>query len=92
MDRTLQHLRGTMGITLTRREFFHLHCDEDGDLEEHIRKLRELQNDLHAMGSEIPDTEFVNSLLTSLPDSWDQYITALQGAGNLTSITSHSLI
>jgi hypothetical protein len=42
------------------------------------------------MSSQIDDTEFVNVLLTSLPDLWKTFITAIQGASVL--LDSHIMI
>jgi hypothetical protein len=69
--------RGAMDMVMTRRKFFHLRCDEDGELEEHIRSLRKLQQELNTMGSQIDDTECVNALLTSLPDLRNTFITVV---------------
>ena len=40
---------------------------------EHISMLRGLQNDLHAMDNLVSDEDFVMILITSLPESWDNY-------------------
>ena len=59
-------------------------------MEEHIRKLRSLQQTLHMMGELISDWDFSNTLLTSLPKTWLTFITAVN-AGLLT-LTSDALI
>src|SRR5882724_2465237 len=57
---------------------------------EHIRKLRGLQQTLHAMGELILDRDFSNTLLTSLPKSWSTFITAVNAG--LPMLTSDALI
>jgi len=57
---------------------------------EHIRKLRSLQQTLHAMGELISDRDFSNMLLTSLPKSWSMFITAVNAG--LPMLTSDALI
>ena len=50
-------------------------------MEEHVRKLRGIQQELNARGHYISNTEFMNTLLTSLPDSWSAFITAVNASG-----------
>ena len=50
-------------------------------MEEHVWKLHGLQQELNARGHYISDTEFVNTLLTSLPDSWLVFITLVNASG-----------
>ena len=55
--------------------------------------LWQLQEQLHLMSSLVSDDEFIILLITSLPDSWDQFTTAYLGAnGNNTTVTSHELV
>ena len=55
--------------------------------------FRQLQEQLHLMGSLVSDDEFIILLITSLPESWDQFTTAYLGAnGNNTTVTSHELV
>jgi hypothetical protein len=55
--------------------------------------LQQLQEQLHLMGSLVSDDEFIILLVTSLPESWDQFTTAYLGANrNNTTITSHELV
>ena len=55
---------------------------EDGtNMEEHMRKLHGIQQELNVRGHYISDTEFTNALLTSLPDSWSVFITAVNASG-----------
>ena len=51
-------------------------------MEEHIRKLRGLQQTLHMIGEllVISDQDFSNTLLTSLPKSWSTFIMAVNAS------------
>ena len=40
---------------------------------EHISKLRSYQDDLHIMENLVSDEDFMMILITSLPDSWDNF-------------------
>ena len=52
--------------------------------------LQQLQEQLHLTGSLVSDDEFIILLITSLPESWDQFTTVYLGANrNNTNITSH---
>ena len=44
-------------------------------------KLCGIQQELNAWGNYISDTEFANTLLMSLPDSWSAFITAVNASG-----------
>src|SRR6266481_3793723 len=65
-------------------------AQEGENMEEHIQKLRGLQQTLHAMGELISDWDFSNTLLMSLPQSWSTFITAVNAG--LPTLTSDSLI
>ena len=45
------------------------------------------------MGSPVPDEDFVMILVTSLPESWDDYTSAYLGSsGNKPELRSHEII
>ena len=46
-----------------------------------MQKLRGIQQELNVRGHYISDTEFTNTLLTSLPDSWSAFITTVNASG-----------
>ena len=50
-------------------------------MEEHIWKIRGIQQELNMWGHYISDTEFMNTLLMSLPDSWSVFITVVNASG-----------
>ena len=88
--KNLLETQGALGIVLARRKLFRAQCEEGTSIEDHIRTLREYQEELHNLGQELKDGEFAIVLLTSLPDSWNNYIssidsTTLDDASKLTS-------
>ena len=70
--------KGAIGITLARRKFHRTTCAEDADVEEHIRAMRELQGELERLGRKVEDDEFAYTLLESLPESFDSFVSAVQ--------------
>ncbi|OJT11738.1 Retrovirus-related Pol polyprotein from transposon TNT 1-94, partial [Trametes pubescens] len=90
---------GPIGIIEARCKLFHAQCPEGGDIEEHLRKLRSYQSELHALGQIVSDTDFSMIILTSLPDSWNPFIRAIDptdlappSAGQSARLTSAKLI
>jgi gag-polypeptide of LTR copia-type len=68
-------------------------AEEGFDLLEHISKLQKLQEGLYLMGSLISDKDFTMLLISSLPKSWDLYISAyLRSKADGIILTSHELI
>ena len=60
---------------------------------EHISKLRQMQEILHVMGTKVLDEDFVMILLTSLPESWDNYTTSFLGSSsNRPELKSQELV
>lgn len=82
--------KASVGLTHIRREFFRTMAEDGTNMEEHIRKLHGLHQQLKARGQDITDTEFTNTLLTSLPASWASFITTINASG--IAITSETLI
>ncbi len=69
--------KGPTGIVLARRKFFRAQCPEDGDIEEHIRVMRGYQSELTSLKQTITEADFSITLLTSLPDSWNPFISSI---------------
>jgi len=89
----VKEVRGRLGILSYRRSLYRTVADESTDIVVHMTMLRQLQEQLHLMGSLVSDDEFIILLITSLPESWDQFTTAYLGAnGNNTTVTSHELV
>jgi hypothetical protein len=66
---------------------------EGFDLLEHISKLQKLQEELHLMGSLVSDEDFAMLLVSSLPESWDLYMSVYLGSkADGTTLTSHELV
>jgi hypothetical protein len=94
--KALLEAQGALGIVLARRKLFRAECAEGTMIEEHIRVLRGYKEELHNLGQKIDGEEFSIVILTSLPDSWDNYIasidtTALKDSSN-SSHASWSMI
>ena len=85
--------KGRLGILATRRALYRASAEEGFDMVTHVSNLRGLQHELHVMENLVSDEDFVMILLTSLPESWDNYTGSYLGSsGNKPTITSHELI
>ena len=73
--------KGTVGIVNLQQDFFQTFAKDSTNMEEHMQKLHGIQQELNAQGHYISDTEFTNTLLTSLPDSWSAFITVVNASG-----------
>ncbi|KAJ8522799.1 hypothetical protein ONZ45_g628 [Pleurotus djamor] len=78
--RDMLEARGPIGIVLAHRKFFRAQCVEGMSIEEHIRMLRSYQEELHGLGQKIEDPEFSITLLTTLPESWNSFISAIDSS------------
>ena len=87
---TIFEASGPIGIINTQHEFFHTVAQEGENMEEHVHKLRGLQQMLHMMGELISDRNFSNTLLMSLPKTWSTFIMAV--SARLPTLTSDALI
>jgi hypothetical protein len=61
-----------------RRKFFTITMDESGSMIDHINAVRNLADQLDAIGAPVSEDDIVTTLLGSLPDSYDNLITALE--------------
>ena len=85
--------KGRLGVLATRRAMYRATAQEGFEMVEHVSNLRRLQEELHIMGSLVSDEDFVMILLTSLPESWDNYTTSFLGStGNTPTVRSHELV
>ncbi|KAF5335922.1 hypothetical protein D9758_018331 [Tetrapyrgos nigripes] len=66
--------KGPIAIVLLRRKMFTVRCEEGGDIETHIKLMRSYQSQMNTLGQKIEKADFSMLLLTSLPDSWDSFI------------------
>lgn len=72
--------RGALGVLSARRALYRSTMEEGGDMIAHIADIRKLQHDIHVMGEEVSDPEFLAVMVTSLPESWDSFTQAFFGA------------
>ena len=85
--------RGQLGVLATWHALYRATADESFEMVDHISNLWKLQEELHIMGSPIPDENFVMILVTSLLESWDNYTLAyLESSGNKPELQSHEII
>jgi hypothetical protein len=85
--------RGRLGVLATRRALYRATAEDDFEMVDHISRLRKLQEELHIMGSSVPDEDFVMILITSLPEAWDNYTSAYLGSsGNKPELRSHEIV
>ena len=73
--------KGTVGIVNLQWDFFWTFAEDGANMEEHVQKLHGIQQESNVQGYYISNTEFVNTLLTSLPDSWLAFITVVNVSG-----------
>jgi hypothetical protein len=76
----VKETRGEMGVLMARRAFYRYEPEEGISIVDHVSRLRGLQEELHLMESLIEDKEFVIILLTSLPESWDNFTSSFMGS------------
>ena len=85
--------KGRLRVLATRWTLYWMTAEEGFDMVEHILKLRKLQEELHLMENKVTDEDFVMILITSLPESWDQYTSAYLGSSsNMPTLKSHELV
>ena len=72
----VKEARGRLGMLSYQRSLYRTVADESTDIVVHMTTLRQLQEQLHLMGSLVSDDEFIIVLITSLPEIWDQFTTS----------------
>ena len=72
--------RGRLGVLATCQALYRATADKSFEMVDHISKLQKLQEELHIMGSPVPDEDFVMILITSLPEAWDNYTSPYLGS------------
>ena len=68
--------QGRLGILATRRALYRATAGNDFEMVDHVSNLQKLQEELHLIGSTVPDKDFVMILITSLLEAWDNYTSA----------------
>jgi len=71
---------GQQSITALRRTLYQARAKDGDDIVAHLTKMRSIQAQLHQMGSRVPDGDFTNILMSSLPASWDPFTTSYLGS------------
>lgn len=80
---TLKHTfepQGAVAIVMTRRKLFRAVCDDVTPIEDHIRTLRGYQQELANLNHAVSDEDFAVILITSLPESWNTFITSIDSS------------
>ena len=85
--------KGRLGVLATHRALYRASAEEGFDMVDHISHLQKLQEELHLMDNKVNDEDFVMILITSLPESWDNYTSSYLGSSsNKPTLSSHKLI
>ena len=72
--------RSQQSIMAIRRTLYQACAKDSNNIVAHLTNMRSLQAQLHHMGSMVPDQDFTNILVSSLPESWDPFMTSYQGS------------
>jgi hypothetical protein len=64
-------------IVELRRKLQNEKCEEKGDVRAHLAKLRQMREDLAMMGEVVTDDNFRSIILSSLPGSFDTFLTSI---------------
>jgi DNA-binding Lrp family transcriptional regulator len=65
--------KGKLRVLATHCTLYRMTGDKVFDMVEHISKIQKLQEELHLVGNKVEDEDFIMILITSLPESWDNY-------------------
>ncbi len=77
---------GAVSLIVLRRKFLRYVIPEGADLEEEIRKIKGLWQEINFIQkTKISDHELASVILTALPSSWDPLIASISLDANLTS-------
>jgi len=69
--------KSPIGIVSVCRKLFGTRCTEESDIEDHIRIMRTYQQELATLQKPISKEDFSYALLISLPESWNNFISAV---------------
>jgi hypothetical protein len=90
--KSVKEPRGQAGILTWRKKLYGTRARTSADIRSHLKMMREIYEMLHVMGDAITDQEFKNTLMTSLPRSWEQFLTIYTQPGSQASnVTSYEL-
>ena len=69
--------QGALSTVLVHRKLFWAACKEGTAIDDHIRMLITYCEELIGLGQTLDDAEFAINLLTSLPESWNNFIAGI---------------
>src|SRR5207237_2285798 len=88
--RAAREARGALGLIGTRRKLYKTEMEEGTPVMEYIEKMRGYWEELLRLGdTTVDDAIFSHLLITSLPESWDDFCQGFFGA-NSTTLTVNS--
>lgn len=70
--------KGLAARIFLRRKFFNIKLKEGDGMQAHINQVRELAEQLDAIGAPVTDSDIAMTLLCSLPEQYDSLIVALE--------------
>ena len=78
--RAVYEVKGHQTTIALRCSLYHLATDIDNDIPKHLIEMKQMQSRLHQLSSVISESEFCDILISSLPRSWDRFISTLLGS------------
>jgi gag-polypeptide of LTR copia-type len=77
---TIKEPKSTHAVLTAHKRLFHMTMEDSTRMEEHIAEFRHAQDQLANMGHALSDEDFSLLLITSLPETWDQFTSRLFGS------------
>jgi hypothetical protein len=77
-----------------RRRLYRTYAEDGDDIAAHVLTMRKIEDDLRKMGAAVADEDFLDILMTSLPESWDNFTNTYTTANatGINKITSQEFI
>lgn len=72
--------KGKQSIPVLRRTMYQMWAKDGDNIVTHLTNMCQIQGQLHLMGLWVADEDFMNLLLSSLPQSWDPFTTSYLGS------------
>lgn len=66
-----------------KSRLMNLRVSEDGGIEQYLREFKMIRSQLISTGQQLPKEDVVEIFLNALPNSYESFITALNGSGEL---------
>ena len=77
---TIKEPKSTCAVLTACKRLFCMMMEDSTRMEEHISAFRHAQDQLANMGHALSDEDFLLLLITSLPETWDQFTSRLFGS------------